>query len=89
MTRTSVNLVLILLTGLLFAPLAAQDAAESAKPNIVVILADDLGYGDVACYNPQSKLATPRMDRLATEGMRFTDAHSASEIGRASCRERV
>jgi len=46
------------------------------KPNIVYILADDLGYGDVGCYNSQAKLPTPRIDRLATEGMRFTDAHS-------------
>jgi len=52
--------------------------ASAQKPNILLILADDLGYGDVGCYNSQSKLPTPRIDRLATEGMRFTDAHSAS-----------
>jgi arylsulfatase A len=55
-------------------------AAPSAKPNIAILLADDLGYGDVACYNPESKVPTPNLDRLAREGMRFTDAHSASTV---------
>jgi arylsulfatase A-like enzyme len=54
-------------------------AAE--KPNIVVILADDLGYGDVSCYNPtRGKINTPHIDRLAAQGMRFTDAHSSSSV---------
>jgi len=53
-------------------------AAE--KPNIVVILADDLGYGDVACFNPESKVPTPQLDKLAAEGVRFTDAHSPSTV---------
>lgn len=56
-------------------------AAVPAKPNIVVIYADDLGYGDVQCYNPQrGKIATPRIDRLASQGMRFTDGHSSSGV---------
>lgn len=49
-------------------------------PNILFILADDLGYGDVGCYNSASKVATPNLDRLAAEGMRFTDAHSPSTV---------
>ena len=49
-------------------------------PNIVVILADDLGYGDLSCQNPQAKTRTPAHDRLASEGMRFTDAHSNSAV---------
>lgn len=49
-------------------------------PNIVFVLADDLGYGDIGCYNAKSKLATPNVNRLAREGMRFTDAHSASAV---------
>ncbi|MBU6326935.1 MAG: sulfatase-like hydrolase/transferase, partial [Verrucomicrobia bacterium] len=53
---------------------------ETIKPNIVLILADDLGYGDVSCYNSQSKVSTPHIDALAGEGMRFTDAHSASTV---------
>lgn len=46
------------------------------RPNIVIILADDLGYGDVTCYNPESKIPTPHMDRMAAEGTRFIDAHT-------------
>ena len=49
-------------------------------PNIVFILADDLGYGDVGCYNPASRIPTPNLDRLARQGIRFTDAHSPSTV---------
>ncbi|NOX98468.1 MAG: arylsulfatase, partial [Verrucomicrobia bacterium] len=49
-------------------------------PNIVYILADDFGYGDASCYNPDSKIETPYIDRLAREGMRFTDAHTPSSV---------
>lgn len=55
--------------------------ATDGKPNIVVILADDLGYGDVQCNNPErGKIATPHIDRLAAQGMRFTDGHSSSGV---------
>jgi len=57
---------------------AAADAAR--KPNIIFILADDLGYGDVRCYNAQSKIPTPNLDRLAAEGIRFTDAHAPDAV---------
>jgi arylsulfatase A len=50
------------------------------KPNIVYILADDLGYGDIHCQNPDSKIPTPHIDRLAREGIRFTDLHSNSSV---------
>jgi len=49
-------------------------------PNIVYILADDMGYGDLACQNPQSKIPTPNLDELARQGTRFTDAHSGSAV---------
>ena len=53
----------------------------ATKPNIVFILADDLGYGDVHCLNPErDKIATPQIDRLAAQGMTFTDAHSTSAV---------
>jgi len=55
-------------------------AQQTRKPNIVFILADDLGYGDVKSYNPQSKVPTPNLDKLARQGMLFTDAHSASTV---------
>jgi len=49
-------------------------------PNIVFVMADDMGIGDVGCYNPDSKIPTPNMDRLAAQGIRFTDAHSPSAV---------
>ena len=49
-------------------------------PNIVILYADDLGYGDVGCYNEHSKIPTPHLDQLARQGMRFTDGHSSSGI---------
>jgi arylsulfatase A-like enzyme len=56
-------------------------AATADKPNILVILADDLGYGDVHCNNPErGKIPTPNIDRLAAQGMRFTDGHSSSGV---------
>ncbi|GAA4237874.1 arylsulfatase [Postechiella marina] len=54
--------------------------AQKTKPNIVIIYADDMGYGDLKCQNPNSKIPTPNLDKLASEGMRFTDAHSSSGI---------
>ncbi len=51
-----------------------------ARPNVVYILADDLGYGDVSCLNPLGRISTPHIDRLAAEGMAFTDAHSTSAV---------
>lgn len=66
-----------------FPAIAADSGPKKSadRPNILVILADDLGYGDVQCYNPQrGKIPTPNMDRLAKEGMRFTDAHSSSSV---------
>jgi arylsulfatase A len=50
------------------------------KPNIVYILADDMGYGDVSCLNASSKIQTRHMDRMAAEGMAFTDAHASSAV---------
>ena len=74
MARTTVLLVLQLFLA------ASLFAADAMKPNIILILADDLGYGDVGCYNDQSKVPTPQIDRLAREGMRFTDAHSPCTV---------
>ena len=83
-----VSMVLRLITGLLAAVLIFQctpagvvcAAPEMKKPNIVYILADDLGIGDVRAFNPNSQIRTPHLDQLASEGMRFTDAHSGSSV---------
>lgn len=50
------------------------------NPNIVFIMADDMGYGDLGCYNPESKIPTPNMDMLASQGIRFLDAHSPAAL---------
>jgi arylsulfatase A-like enzyme len=83
--RFSAALLLPLSLSLLL-PLSAEAAAaaastNAARPNILIILADDLGYGDVQCYNPsRGKIPTPHIDRLAAQGMRFTDGHSSSGV---------
>lgn len=57
-----------------------MSAAPSTKPNIIYVLCDDLGYGDVKCLNPRGKIATPHLDKLAAGGMIFTDVHSSSSV---------
>ena len=61
---------------------SALSAAErpAAKPNIIFVLFDDMGYGQPKCYRDGSEFQTPNIDRLAKEGMRFTDAHSPSSV---------
>lgn len=54
--------------------------AKDSAPNVVIILADDMGFGDPRCYNPNSKCQTPNIDALAQGGMRFTDAHAAGGV---------
>ena len=53
-------------------------SALGKNPNVVIILADDLGYGDCEPFNPDSRISTPNLNQLAREGIRFTDAHAAS-----------
>ena len=54
--------------------------SAQTHPNIVFIMADDLGYGDVGCFNAESKIETPNIDRLAVQGMRFIDAHAPGSV---------
>ena len=69
-----------LFPALALALFAATSSAAPAKPNIIYILCDDLGYGDVKCLNPQGKIPTPHLDKLAAAGMYFTDVHSSSSV---------
>lgn len=69
-----------LLALIAFLGLLVSQSFAAANPNIVVLLVDDMGYGDPNCFNPQSKIATPNIDRLAREGMRFTDAHAPGPL---------
>ena len=69
---------LVLFTLTLIPP--AAPAAVSARPNIFVILTDDVGWGDFQCYNPSGKISSPNVDRLAREGMRFTHAHTPAAL---------
>ncbi len=71
--------VLMLLAGVCLQCRQPAATAESERPNVILINADDLGYGDVGAYGA-TMVRTPNMDRLAEEGMRFTDFHSASAV---------
>ena len=76
--KRSILLGLLAVQWIMCGALASQAASQ---PNIVMVLCDDLGYGDVHCLNPQrGKIATPNVDRLAKAGMIFTDAHSGSAV---------
>jgi arylsulfatase A len=80
--RTFRYLLLVAFFGIAapVSPAGEGDADAPRLPNVVIILVDDMGYGDPACYNPGSKIPTPNIDRLAREGMRFTDAHAAGPL---------
>ncbi len=97
--------LLLLLLGLVLGLVPATGCASTgprtpreSPPNIVFILADDMGYGDARCFNPDAKIPTPHIDSLARGGMRFTDAHAPGSwcvpsryglmTGRYPCRPR-
>lgn len=70
-----------ILTALAICFATSSSSAEKSSPNIIYILADDMGYGDVQILNPErGKIATPHMDQVAKDGMIFTDAHTTSSV---------
>lgn len=71
---------LFALTVIVYACLMPGTSRSAQSPNIIYILADDMGYGDVSCYNENSKIRTPHIDRLGAEGLRCTDAHTSSSV---------
>ena len=83
-TRYAIQILCIICLGLTSACSANQenplDHALNERPNVIVILADDLGYGDIQAYSSKSKIPTPNLDALALSGVRFTDAHSPSSV---------
>lgn len=74
------NILLLLVIGSIISLFLTTCSRKKDYPNIIIILADDLGYGDPGCYNPESKIPTPNIDRLASGGMIFTDAHTPSTV---------
>ena len=74
----------LFLTGAaIFLSTTGTQAAQEDKPNIILILCDDMGYGDLACYG-QKSILTPNIDRLAQEGMRFTQAYDGRPVSAPS-----
>jgi arylsulfatase A len=65
---------------ILLLTLTTLSHATASNPNIIFILSDDQGFGDVSALNPESKIPTPNIDRSATEGMIFSDGHSSSAV---------
>lgn len=73
--------VLLFCASLLFSACnAVEKESKPEKPNVIFILADDMGYGDVSCYNENSKIKTPFIDKMASNGVMFTDAHTSSSV---------
>lgn len=70
----------IALSGFVLCSGCSNKTTELPAPNIIYVLADDLGYGDISSFNQNGKINTPNIDRLASEGMRFTDAHTSSSV---------
>ena len=64
--------------------LLTATAVKAQSPNVIFILADDLGYGDISAFNPESKIHTPNIDNLTHSGISFTDAHSSSALSTPS-----
>ena len=75
MKTASVRRAAIFLVTMFCLARCSQSTRAAEKPNIIVIYTDDQGFGDASCLNPNAKFQTPNLDRLAAEGVSFTNAH--------------
>ncbi len=75
----STGIITLIGSSVLLQSCSVKDKNQQS-PNIVFILTDDLGYGDLSCLNPDSKIKTPNIDLIASAGITFTDAHSGSAV---------
>ena len=73
-------IVAVLIGGTIYGINVKTTTIEEKRPNIIYVLADDLGYGDIAIYNPEGKIKTPNLDAMGSAGMIFTDAHTSSAV---------
>ena len=73
-------IVAVLIGGTIYGLNVKTSSIEEKRPNIIYVLADDLGYGDIAIYNPEGKIKTPHLDAMGSAGMIFTDAHTSSAV---------
>ena len=76
----NLSLILIAFAFVSFISSCNKVKDRNKQPNIIYVLADDLGYGDVGCFNDSSKIPTPNLDKMAADGMRFTDMHTSSSV---------
>jgi arylsulfatase A len=74
------NLIVVIILATAGCVSHAKEETSKNQPNVVIIFADDMGYGDVTANNPESKLKTPNLDKLASQGINFTDAHTSSAV---------
>ena len=77
--RTALRIAAVGLSAAALPARARQPAAPAPRPNIIFILADDLGYGELGCYG-QKQIRTPHLDRMAAEGMRFTQFYAGCTV---------
>lgn len=80
MKKEQITFIAVIIIATIFGGCQDKNQLKPELPNIVYLLADDMGMGDLGCYNSESKIPTPAMDELAREGMMFTDAHSGSAV---------
>ena len=77
--HSALKFVVLALVGTISTGLSS-DRASAAKPNLIVVMADDLGIGDVSPTNPDCKIKTPHLQKMADEGLTFLDAHTPSSV---------